>query len=371
MMNINIYKDEKKHIFIVLKQINWFMFSILFILFVLGCMVLYSASGGDYSPLVKNHIIKFLFSLVVFFIICFINYKLIKDFSFYFYLLSIFLLVYLIFFGVESAGSKRWIELGLLSLQPSEFSKIFLILALSKYYEDLQHLSNRSILKIIFPILLILIPFTLIANQPDLGTSVLLLANGLCLIVLSGISIWLILIGLIMFMLAIPVAWQFLFDYQKNRILTFLNPDVDPLGSGYHISQSKIAIGSGGFTGKGYMQGSQSQLEFIPEIHTDFVFSVFAEEFGLVGAVILIILYSYLFIYGLISCYRAREIYEKLVIFGLTMNIFLYFLINIAMVIGLVPVVGVPLPIVSYGGSSMLAVIISLGIIEKININGK
>ena len=172
-------------------------------------------------------------------------------------------------------------------------------------------------------------------------------------------------------MLAIPVAWQFLFDYQKNRILTFLNPDVDPLGSGYHISQSKIAIGSGGFTGKGYMQGSQSQLEFIPEIHTDFVFSVFAEEFGLVGAVILIILYSYLFIYGLISCYRAREIYEKLVIFGLTMNIFLYFLINISMVIGLVPVVGVPLPIVSYGGSSMLAVIISLGIIEKININGK
>ena len=151
MMNINIYKDEKKHIFIVLKQINWFMFSILFILFVLGCMVLYSASGGDYSPLVKSHIIKFLFSLVVFFIICFINYKLIKDFSFYFYLLSIFLLVYLIFFGVESAGSKRWIELGLLSLQPSEFSKIFLILALSKYYEDLQHLSNRSILKIIFP----------------------------------------------------------------------------------------------------------------------------------------------------------------------------------------------------------------------------
>ncbi|MDA9558946.1 rod shape-determining protein RodA [Alphaproteobacteria bacterium] len=363
------YKFNKNRILDSLININWLIISILLILFIVGCTVIYSASGGSFYPLVEKHIYKFIFSLIILFFICCINYEFFKSCSYYFYLLSIFLLLFLVFFGTENSGSQRWINLGFFSLQPSEFAKITLILAISKYYSDVTHLGDNSLIKVIIPVLLIAIPFIIIVNQPDLGTSILLLANGISLIIIAGISLWFILLGLFLFLISIPIIWSILFDYQKQRILTFLNPEGDPLGSGYHIAQSKIAIGSGGFTGKGFMQGSQSQLEFIPEIHTDFVFSVFSEEFGYLGALVIVFLYLYLFIYGLLSCYKALHTYDKLVIFGLTINFFLYFLINISMVIGLVPVVGVPLPIISYGGSSMLAIMISFGIIERININ--
>ncbi len=354
-----------------IKSINWDVICILFIFFFTGCTVLYSASGGELSPLVKNHILKFIFSLIVFIAILFINYNFIKKISLVFYITIVALLIFLIFFGVESAGSKRWISLSFFSIQPSEFAKIALVLAISKYYSEMTYLKNNSFIKSIFPIVLILVPFFLIVNQPDLGTSLLLLANGLSIIIVSGISIWLIIVGLIIFISLIPITWNLLYNYQQDRILTFLNPESDPLGSGYHIAQSKIAIGSGGFLGKGYMQGSQSQLEFIPEIHTDFVFSIFSEEFGFLGSVIIILLHLYLFFYGLKSSFYANNEFDKLVLFGLTINYFLYFIINISMVIGLVPVVGVPLPIISYGGSSMLAIIISFAIIQKININRK
>ena len=285
--------------------------------------------------------------------------------------MTIILLISLIFLGLESDGSKRWISFNSFSIQPSEFAKIALVLAISKYYSEVTYIKNHSFIKSIFPIILILLPFFLIVNQPDLGTSLLLLANGLSIIIVSGISIWLIIIGIMLFLSLIPVTWNLLHNYQKDRILTFLYPENDPLGGGYHIAQSKIAIGAGGFTGKGYMQGSQSQLEFIPEIHTDFVFSIFSEEFGFIGSVIIILLHLYLFFYGLKSSFYANNEFDKLVVFGLTINYFLYFMINISMVIGLVPVVGVPLPIISYGGSSMLAIIISFAIIQKINTNRK
>ena len=353
------------------KIINWEVICILFIFFLTGCAVLYSASGGNFFPLVKNHVIKFIFSLIVFILILLINYNFIKKLSFPFYLISLAMLIFLIFFGTESAGSKRWISLGFASIQPSEFAKIFLVLAIAKYYSEVSYVKNNSLVKSIFPILLIVVPFFLIVNQPDLGTSLLLVANGLSVIIASGISAWLIVFGFIIFVSLIPLTWNLLHNYQQNRILTFLNPENDPLGSGYHIAQSKIAIGSGGFTGKGYMQGSQSQLEFIPEIHTDFVFSIFSEEFGFLGSIIILLLHFYLFFYGMKSSFFADNEFDKLVIFGLTINYFFYFLINISMVIGLVPVVGVPLPIISYGGSSMLAIIISFAIIQKININRK
>ena len=367
-MIYNFNASKSKNFFTILKNINWSIVAILLLLFVIGCIVLYSASGGNYHLLVEKHIFKFLFSILIFFILCFAKYETIKDYSYLFYFLSVIALVCLIFLGIESAGSKRWIGLGVFSIQPSEFAKISLIFALARYYHDLEHVRNNSIFKLIIPIIAISLPFLLIVNQPDLGISILLLFNGLSIIILSGLSIWLILLGGVIFIAFIPLVWNFLHLYQKQRILTFLNPETDPLGSGYHIAQSKIAIGSGGFSGKGYMQGSQSQLEFIPEIHTDFVFSIFSEEFGFAGSMLIIILYFYLLLYGIWSCYKAKYIYDKLIVFGLTMNFFLYFLINISMVIGLVPVVGVPLPIVSYGGSSMLAIMISFGIIENINI---
>ncbi len=371
-MNILQFKSSSKSNFLEqCKIINWEVICILFVFFLTGCAVLYSASGGDLNLLVKNHIIKFIFSSIVFICILLINYKFINRLSLFFYLISVASLIFLIFFGVESAGSKRWISLGFFSIQPSEFAKIFLVLAIAKYYSEVVYIKNNSLIKSIFPILLILVPFFLIFNQPDLGTSLLLVANGLSMIIVSGISIWLIVIGLIIFISTIPIAWNLLHKYQQDRILTFLNPENDPLGSGYHIAQSKIAIGSGGFTGKGYMQGSQSQLEFIPEIHTDFVFSIFSEEFGFLGSIIIILLHFYLFFYGMKSSFYANNEFDKLVTFGLTINYFFYFLINVSMVIGLVPVVGVPLPIISYGGSSMLAIIISFAIIQKININRK
>ena len=352
-----------------IKAINWDVISILVLFFLTGCTVLYSVSGGEASSLVKKHIYKFIFSIIVFISICLLNYKFINRFSFILYLISVFLLIFLLIFGVESGGSKRWISFSFFSIQPSEFAKIFLVLAIAKYYNEVSYIKNNSFIKSIFPILLILIPFFLIVNQPDLGTSLLLLANGLSIIIVSGISIWLIIIGFIIIMALIPITWNLLHNYQQNRILTFLNPENDPFGSGYHIAQSKIAIGSGGFTGKGYMQGSQSQLEFIPEIHTDFVFSIFSEEFGFLGSLIIIFLHLYLFLFGMKSSFHANSVFDKLVVFGLTINFFFYFLINISMVIGLVPVVGIPLPIISYGGSSMLAMMMSFAIIQKININ--
>ena len=371
-MNLLQFKSSSKSNFLEqCKIINWEVICILFLFFLTGCAVLYSASGGNLNFLVKNHIIKFIFSSTVFIFLLLINYKFINSLSLYFYLISVASLIFLVFFGTESAGSKRWISLGFFSIQPSEFAKIFLVLAIAKYYSEVAYIKNNSLIKSIFPILLVLVPFFLIVNQPDLGTSLLLLANGLSIIIVSGINIWLIVIGVIIFISLIPLAWNLLHNYQQNRILTFLNPENDPLGSGYHIAQSKIAIGSGGFTGKGYMQGSQSQLEFIPEIHTDFVFSIFSEEFGFLGSIIIILLHFYLFFYGMKSSFYANNEFDKLVVFGLTINYFFYFLINISMVIGLVPVVGVPLPVISYGGSSMLAIIISFAIIQKININRK
>ena len=295
-MNLLQFKlSSKSNLLEKCKIINWEVIFILFVFFFTGCAVLYSASGGDLNLLVKHHIIKFIFSSTVFIFILLINYKFINSLSLYFYLISVASLIFLIFFGIESAGSKRWISLGFFSIQPSEFVKIFLVLAISKYYSEVTYIKNNSLIKSIFPILLILVPFLLIANQPDLGTSLLLLINGLSIIIVSGINIWLIVIGFIIFISLIPITWNLLHNYQQNRILTFLNPENDPLGSGYHIAQSKIAIGSGGFTGKGYMQGSQSQLEFIPEIHTDFVFSIFSEEFGFLGSIIIIFLHFYLF----------------------------------------------------------------------------
>ena len=369
-MKILKYDKEKYYILETLKNINWGICLILAMLTAIGCITLYSVSGGIFSQLVKSHITKFFFSLLVFFIFCFFKKNIIYNYSYYFYLLTTLLLILVIFLGLESAGSRRWLDLGLYTIQPSELAKIGLILALSKYYSDFKQVQNNSVLKVLIPFFLILIPFYLILNQPDLGTSLLLLFIGISIVFISGISFILVSLGILSFSFAIPLIWGQLYDYQKRRILTFLNPENDPLGSGYHIAQSKIAIGSGGFWGKGYMKGSQSQLQFIPEIHTDFVFSIFSEEFGFFGSILIITLYITIIFYGIIKSFSAADHFNKLVIFGLTVNIFLYFIVNISMVIGLIPVVGVPLPLVSFGGSAMLATMISFGIIMNLKNKG-
>ena len=363
----SILDNSNNYIKNIFFKINWIVYFFLSSLAFIGGLILYSVSEGSFYPLASSHLIKYLISSVALFLTCFISAKLIYKTSYLLYFFSIILLIAVLIFGSDNFGSNRWLDIGGFTFQPSELSKVAVIVALARYYHDYYFISNNNFLKVFFPIILLLVPFLFVINQPDLGTGLLILISSLILIFLSGIGIWYIFFSTIFFTLLAPLLWNYLYDYQKQRILTFLNPEQDPLGSGYHIAQSKIAIGSGGFLGKGYIKGSQSHLEFIPEMHTDFVFSIFSEEFGFLGSVILIIIYTYLLLYGIMSSYKAKNTFNKLIIAGLTVNIFLYFIVNLAMVIGLIPVVGVPLPLVSYGGSAMLVTMISFGLIMNLN----
>ena len=366
-MKNNLLIKKTNYFSIFFNRVNWLVYFFLFLLALIGCTILYSVSQGNFRPLVSSHLIKFLISSFALFIACFAKIKLIYKHSYLIYIFSIILLILVLFLGSNDQGSNRWISLFGFTFQPSELSKIALVLCLSRYYQDYQLINNNNFIKILFPILLIIFPVSFVLNQPDLGTALLILTSSLSVIFLSGIGVWYIIFSAIFVGSLAPVIWNFLYDYQKQRIITFINPEQDPLGSGYHIAQSKIAIGSGGFLGKGYTKGSQSHLEFIPEMHTDFVFSIFSEEFGFLGSIILIIIYSYIILYGFLCAYKAKTTFSRLAISGLTLNIFLYFIINISMVIGLIPVVGVPLPLVSYGGSSMLVTMVSFGLIMNLN----
>ena len=366
-MKNNLLNNKTSYISNFFIRINWIVYFFLLLLAFIGSVILYSVSEGSFYPLVSSHIVKFAISSFALFITCFIGIKFIFKYSYLIYLFSLFLLIIVLFLGSNDYGSNRWLIFGGFAFQPSELSKITIIILLSRYYHDYQLINNNNFLKVFFPILIIFFPIAFVVNQPDLGTAVLILICSLSVVFLSGIGLWYIVFSLIFFSSLAPVIWNLLYDYQKQRIITFLNPEQDPLGSGYHIAQSKIAIGSGGFLGKGYIKGSQSHLEFIPEMHTDFVFSIFSEEFGFFGSIFLIIIYSYVICYGLISAYKAQTVFSKLTISGLTINIFLYFIVNISMVIGLIPVVGVPLPLVSYGGSAMLVTMISFGLIMNMN----
>jgi rod shape determining protein RodA len=273
------------------------------------------------------------------------------------------------FIGVESGGARRWLGYGELSFQPSEMMKITLVLALARYYQWLPPEKIWRPDALLPPVLMITLPILLALAQPDLGTAALFAIIGGGLLFLAGVS-WFyfgaVIVGVVV---ALPHAWEKLHDYQRERVLTFIDPERDPLGSGYHILQSKIAIGSGGFAGKGYMQGTQAQLNFLPEKHTDFIFTMFAEEMGFIGAVVLLALYLLALLFITYMALRCRSIFAKLLAAGVGLTLFAYVFINVAMVTGLVPVVGVPLPLVSYGGTSMLTMIIGLGFVLNAHIN--
>ncbi len=285
------------------------------------------------------------------------------------YFLALALLVAVEVAGYVGMGAQRWISLGFVNVQPSELMKIFLILALARYFnasaiEDIGRISS-----LIVPIGLIVAPSILILRQPDLGTAIMVMMSGGAVMFLAGVRLWKFAVIGVSGLAAAPVAWQFLHEYQKKRVLTFLNPETDPLGAGYHIIQSKIALGSGGMTGKGFMLGPQSHLHFLPEMQTDFIFTMLAEEMGLVGGLALIILYALIITYGIIISVKARNQFGRLVAGGITTTFFLYVFINIAMVTGLIPVVGVPLPLVSYGGTVMLTLMIGFGLVIGVGVH--
>ena len=351
-----------------LKAVDYFLIIIVAIIGSMSVFSIYSTESGNFSFYTKNHLTRFLVFFSMFLVLSFVRVSVWYRQAYIFYILGILLLLLVIFFGISASGSKRWINFFIMNLQPSELMKIAIIVCFARYYHRIQSSDIQSYKYLLQPIILLLIPCYLVITQPDLGTAILIAGSGLAIIWLAGLNLkYFIYSGLIL-LVSLPFVISILKPYQKSRILTFFNPDRDPLGAGYQIIQSKIAIGSGGLLGKGFLQGTQSYLEFLPEKHTDFIFTLFSEEFGFVGSMVLILLYA-LLIYRIIRIgFSSRSFFAKLYCFGFASGLFLYIFVNIAMVLGLLPIVGAPLPIMSYGGSSMLSIMLGLSIVMSCKI---
>lgn len=351
--------------------LNWPFLLLITAIVLVGAASLYSVAGGSLEPWASRHVVRFCVGLALLFAIAFSDIRWWLRSAYALYLVALVLMLFVPLIGVESGGARRWLGYGELSFQPSEMMKLVLVLAIARYYQWLPPEKIWRPDALIAPILLILLPVLMALAQPDLGTAALFAIIGGGMLFLAGVSWFYFGAAVVAVVVALPYAWEKLHDYQKERVLTFIDPERDPLGSGYHILQSKIAIGSGGLTGKGYMQGSQAQLNFLPEKHTDFIFTMFSEEMGFIGALILLALYLLALIFILYMALRCRSIFAKLVAGGMGLTLFAYVFINVAMVTGLVPVVGVPLPLVSYGGTSMLTMIIGLGFVLNAHVNRK
>ena len=354
-----------------IKNLDYILLISVILLSVLSVFVMYSTDGGEILFHTKNHFVKLavFFPLMIF--VAFFNIKFWHNFSYIIYLIVILLLIYVSFFGIKSSGSQRWMDLYLFVLQPSELMKIAIIMCLAKYFHRIKIENVNSFTSITIVLSIIIIPIIFVISQPDLGTSILIALSGLIILWLGGMRIKYFIYSFITFLISLPFIISFLKPYQKLRILTFLDPDRDPLGAGYQIIQSKIAIGSGGLNGKGFLKGTQSYLDFLPEKHTDFIFTLFSEEFGFIGSVGLLILYS-IIIFRIVRIGAiSRSNFARLFCFGYAFAIFIYIVVNLSMVLGLLPIVGSPLPIMSYGGSSMLATMIGFGIVLSAKINHK
>lgn len=339
------------------------------ILAAIGIVMLYSAANGNWSPWAINQLIRFGMGFAVMIVLALTDIKLLLRYAYVFYFITLILLVVVEVAGHTGMGATRWINLGFIKLQPSEFMKIAMVLVLARYFHTSSLQSIESVRGIILPLLMAIFPAFLIVLQPDLGTALMLIFTTAAMFFVVGVQIWKFVVVFIGGLITIPFAWHFLHDYQQNRVLTFLNPERDPLGAGYHIIQSKIALGSGGVFGKGFLKGSQSHLNFLPEKHTDFIFTMLSEEFGLVGAVLVVILNILILAYSYSFALKSTSYFGKLLAIGLATNYFMYVFINIAMVLGLLPVVGIPLPLISYGGTVMLSIMASFGIILCVHIN--
>ena len=353
------------------KKLDFILIFCIILLSAISLLVMYSTDGGEILYHTKSHFIKLLTFFSLMMVISFFNIKLWHITSYFIYFIIILLLIWVSAYGIKVSGSQRWINLYFIVLQPSELMKIGIILCLAKYYHRLKIENVNSFTTIIVSLSIIIVPIILVLSQPDLGTSILIALSGLIVLWLGGVKMKYFFISLIGFLISLPFIISFLKPYQKMRILTFLDPDRDPLGAGYQIIQSKIAIGSGGITGKGFLKGTQSYLEFLPEKHTDFIFTLFSEEFGFVGSICLLLIYSIIIIRIIRIGAISRSNFAKLFCFGFAFAIFIYIVVNLSMVLGLLPIVGSPLPILSFGGSSLLATMIGFGIVLSAKINHK
>ena len=348
---------------------NWGLIAIVLAIAAIGVAILYSAAGGQWNPWASRQVARLGVGLVVMVAVALVDVRLWLRYAYLIFGLALGLLIVVDVMGRVGGGAQRWIDLGVLQLQPSELMKLALVLALARYFHGLTLEQIGKPLMMIPPLLLIGLPVVLVLRQPNLGTAMLLVIGSAALMLAAGVRIWKFLLVGGAAAAAIPVAWSFLKDYQKRRVYTFLDPSQDPLGAGYNILQSKIALGSGGIFGKGFLNGTQGQLRFLPEMQTDFIFTVLAEEFGMVGCLVLLGLYVLVLTYGFAIALRARSQFGRLVAIGVTTQMFLYVFINMAMVMGLVPVVGIPLPLVSYGGTAMLTLLAGAGLLISVSIH--
>ena len=356
------------------QKLRNFDFTLLFCILLLGVISsfsMYSTDGGEILFHSKSHIFKFLIFFPMMVFLSFFNIKYWHYFSYIFYITILIFLIWASLYGIKASGSQRWINLYFINLQPSELMKIAIIACLAKYYHRIQVDSVNSFQCIIISIVILVLPIMLVVSQPDLGTSILIASSGLVVMWLAGLNIKYFLYSFLSLLILMPFVIAFLKPYQKLRVLTFLNPDKDPLGAGYQIIQSKIAVGSGGLTGKGFLKGTQSYLDFLPEKHTDFIFTLLAEEYGFLGSLGLLLIYIVI-IYRIIKIGSiSRSYFAKIFCYGYASSIFFYISVNMSMVLGLLPIVGSPLPIMSYGGSSMLATMIGFAIVMSAKINHK
>jgi len=358
----------------VFQKIKNFDYILLFCILLLGLissLSMYSTDGGVVLFHTESHIIKFLIFFPMMIFLSFFNIKFWHFFAYIFYGIVLIFLIWASLYGVKASGSQRWVNLYFINLQPSELMKIAIIACLARYYHRLQIDKVNSFKGIFTFIVILIIPIMLVVSQPDLGTSILIALSGLIVVWFAGLNIKYLLYSLTALLISMPFAIAFLKPYQKLRILTFIDPDRDPLGAGYQIIQSKIAVGSGGLTGKGFLKGTQSYLEFLPEKHTDFIFTLFAEEHGFIGALFLLLIYIVIIYRVLKIGIISKSYFAKLFCFGYGSAIFFYVTVNMSMVLGLLPIVGSPLPIMSYGGSSMLATMIGFSIVMSSKIYHK
>jgi len=353
-----------------LKAIDWTFVFLLVAIASVGFAMLYSVASGSLDPWAWKQMIRFGVGLGIFFVVAFIDIRIWMDLAYPFFAVALGLLIGVEFFGVTGMGAQRWLQIGPIQVQPSEIMKLAMVMALARYYHGISR-EQVSQPFYLFPVLVIIgFPTALVLQQPDLGTAMLLAASGAAIVFLAGLSYRIIVASILLALPVVLYAWNnILLDYQKERVFTFLDPSRDPLGAGYNIIQSMIALGSGGLFGKGFRQGSQAQLDFLPEKQTDFIFTMLGEELGLVGGAILIGLYVIVLGYGISYAVQSRSHFGRLLAMGICINFFLYMFINVAMVMGLLPVVGVPLPLVSYGGTAMLTLMLGFGLLMSVHIH--
>lgn len=351
-----------------IKNLNFGLITIITLAGFIGFLCLYSAGGGNVNPWAMPHVARFMLGFVMMIGVALVDIRWWYKMAWPIYIVGFLLLIIVEIMGHIGMGAQRWIDLGIIKVQPSELMKLAVVLILARYFHASEPDQVRRVFYLIPPALLAIAPVCLVLLQPNLGTSLMILLDAAAIFLMVGVPLWMFGTLIVIALSAIPVVWSLMHDYQKQRVLTFLDPESDPLGAGYHITQSKIALGSGGLQGKGFLQGTQSHLNFLPEKQTDFIFTLWAEEWGFIGGVFLLGLFGLMFAYGLYIAMRCRHNFGRYLALGMSVNFSLYIFINTAMVMGLIPVVGIPMPLISYGGTAMLAAMIGFGLMMSCSV---